>query len=804
MKKASALLLLILFLSASAVVAQDTSGYKMPPKALADLVDAPLTPYVNISPDENWMLLVQPQSLPTIKELSQPELRIAGLRINPKTNGSSRTRHHVDISLKSMADGKEHKISGYPEGALLGYPSWSWDSKHLVNTVTTEEGIEIWLISVEKKTASKLTDQYLNAALRGGISWLPESKSILCKLIPADRGSAPKAPEVALGPIIQENIGKVAPARTYQDLLKNAYDEDLFDYYATSRLAEISLDGNVKYLTAPGATLYGDASPDGKYILAATMHRPYSYIVPYYRFPYRVDILDREGKLIKTIADLPLEEEVVIHFDAVVDSPRGFGWRQDSPATIYWAKAQDGGNPFKEAKLRDKVFYLDAPFTGEKKELIALEYRFGGVYWGDGSLALVNEVWRKNRKLRTWIVAPDEKMEKDLLWDRSMEDRYGDPGRPLMHLNKMGSYVLRKSSDGKHLFLTGSGATPKGNRPFISTLDLETKKTAELWRNNDESYEMVVDLLRGDESKIITRRETVTTPPNYYVRDLKSGTTKQVTDFPHPTPQLKGVTKELIKYKRADGVDLSGTLYLPAGYKKEDGPLPMLMWAYPREFKSAAAAGQISGSPYSFVRVYSSSPLLFLAHGYAVLSGPTMPIIGEGDKEPNDTFREQLVASAKAAVDKVVEMGVADPKRIAIGGHSYGAFMTANLLAHSDLFATGIARSGAYNRTLTPFGFQSEERTYWQAPEIYNAMAPFMHADKVNEPILLIHGEADNNSGTFPIQSKRYYAALKGHGTTTRLVMLPHESHGYRARESLMHMVWEMATWLDTYVKNRK
>lgn len=803
MKRILSFLFLIAFFCISVLSAQDSGGYKTPPKALADLVDAPQTPYISVSPDEEWLLLIQPKSLPTIKELSQPELRIAGLRINPATNGPSRSRHFIGLTLKNMKSGKELAITGFPDGSILGYPSFSMDSKHLAVSVITDSGIELWLVSVASQKAERLTDRYLNQALAGSISWLAESKSLLVYLVPEKRGKAPEAPETAVGPVIQENIGKVAPARTYQDLLQNPYDENLFDYYTTSVLAEISLDGKVKQLVEPGVILSADASPDGKYFLVTTVHRPYSYIVPFYRFPYRVDVLDRNGKLVKTIADLPLEEEVVIHFDAVVDSPRGFGWRQDKGATIYWAKAQDGGNPFKEAEIRDKVFTLDAPFNGEKKELVELEYRFAGIYWGDDSLALVNEMWQKNRKTRTWKIAPGKSGEKVVLWDRSMEDRYSDPGRPLMVVNDNGSYTLRKSLDGKHLFLRGSGATPLGNRPFISTLNLENGETKELWRNEGEYYESVTLLRKDSESEIITSRESIEEPPNYYLRDLEAGTLKQITSFPHPTPQLKGVTKELVKYKRADGVDLSGTLYLPAGYKKEDGPLPMLMWAYPREFKSASAAGQISGSPYSFVRVSAMSPLVFLAHGYAIFSGPTMPIIGEGDKEPNDTFREQLVSSAQAAVDVVVKMGVADPDRIAIGGHSYGAFMTANLLAHSDLFATGIARSGAYNRTLTPFGFQSEERTYWQAPDVYNAMAPFMHADKVNEPILLIHGEADNNSGTFPLQSKRYYSALKGHGTTARLVMLPNESHGYSARESLMHMLWEMATWMDTYVKNK-
>lgn len=228
------------------------------------------------------------------------------------------------------------------------------------------------------------------------------------------------------------------------------------------------------------------------------------------------------------------------------------------------------------------------------------------------------------------------------------------------------------------------------------------------------------------------------------------------------------------------------------------------MWAYPAEFKSADAAGQVKDSPYKFNRISYWGPQAFLTMGYTVLDNFSVPIVGEGDKEPNDTYIPQLVASAEAAVDEVVRRGVADRNRIAVGGHSYGAFMTANLLTHTRLFKAGIARSGAYNRTLTPFGFQAEERNYWQAPDVYNAMAPFNYADHIKDALLMIHGEQDNNSGTFPIQSERMYAAVKGLGGTARLVLLPNEAHAYRARESIMQMLAEMNNWLETYVKQAK
>jgi dipeptidyl aminopeptidase/acylaminoacyl peptidase len=358
------------------------------------------------------------------------------------------------------------------------------------------------------------------------------------------------------------------------------------------------------------------------------------------------------------------------------------------------------------------------------------------------------------------------------------------------------------ANDGASVFLSGEGASPEGDRPFLDEMNVKTHETTRLFHSQAPYYEKPVILLDPAKRLLVTQREARNVQPNYWIRNLGDGSEFQITTFPHPNPQFADVQKEMIRYTREDGVELTATLYLPAGYDAaEDGPLPMLIWAYPQEFKSADAAGQVTDSPHRFLRVTYWSPMLWLARGYGVLDDPAMPIVGEGDEEPNDTFVEQLVSSAKAAIDEVVRRGVADPERLVIGGHSYGAFMTANLLAHSDLFSAGIARSGAYNRTLTPFGFQAEERTVWQAPEVYFAMSPFMHADKINEPILLIHGEADNNSGTYPLQSERFYGALKGLGATVRLCMLPHESHGYRARESIMHMLWEMSEWMDRYVK---
>ncbi|HEV2125478.1 MAG TPA: prolyl oligopeptidase family serine peptidase [Chloroflexota bacterium] len=787
-------------------------GYRSPPPEIAELIDTPETPTVSVSPDRQWLLLMERPSLPSIASLAAPEVRLAGVRLNPRTNGPSRNLYYTRLLIRPLSGGAERPIEGVPEGVQIDDVRWSPDSQHLAFTVTDlaattadgePSGLQLWVADVSTGRATHLQELRLNGALGMPFRWLPDSTGLLCRLIPADRGVPPAPPEAPSGPSIRENSGRAAAARTYQDLLRNPHDEALFDYYLTTQVARVSLDGQVSSVGEAGVIRLADTSPDGRYVLIETMHRPYSYLVPLSRFPFRVEVFDASGQLVRQIADIPLMDAVPAVFAAVATGPRSVSWRADAPSTLTWVEAQDEGDPRIAADVRDRVYTLNAPFDGGPKTLISLALRFRNHTWGDGRLALVSEYWWANRQERTWIVQPDvDGGEPRVLWDRSFEDRYGDPGTPLLQPTATGRHVLLTTRDGMSLFLAGAGASPEGDQPFLDRLDLETLETERLWRSEPPVYELPVTVLNLTDRLVLTRRESVEEPPNYFVRELSGGKLQQLTHFENPWPQLSAAPKELIRYQREDGVQLTATLYLPPGYAPErDGPLPALFWAYPREFKSADAAGQVTDSPHRFLRLSWRSPLFWLTQGFAILEGPTMPIVGEEGVEPNDTYVGQLVASAKAAVDELVRRGVADRQRIAVGGHSYGAFMAANLLAHSDLFCAGIARSGAYNRTLTPFGFQAEERTLWQAPDVYMAMSPFMHADKIKTPILLIHGEADDNSGTFPIQSERFYNAIAGHGGMARLVLLPHESHAYQARESVLHMLWEMTEWLDRYAK---
>ncbi len=785
--------------------AQGVTGYELPSAALQAVVDAPRAPSLFLSPRRDVAALMQMPSLPSIQVVAQPELKLAGVRINPKTFSDSRFSFGQKLWLMNVADGKERQISGLPASLSIASLTWSPDQKWLAfNQVDAATGAnELWLVDVAGGSARRLVAG-LNTVLGTGYQWLPDSRGLVVFTRPANLGAAPAADGIPTGPAVQQTSqgGGVVSIRTYQDLLKNEADARQFDYYATTQPVEVSLDGQSRAIGAAGIFMGFAVSPDGRFVLSQPVQRPYSYVVPLSSFPRRIEVLDRStGKLVHTVAVRPLVEGLPTGNDAEVTGVRDISWRGDADATLVWAEAQDGGDPNKEAKVRDAVFMQAAPFDTPPVTLAQLGSRYAGISWGRGDLALLNESWWKTRRSKTWLIAPDNaSADARLLWDRDAQDRYADPGRPLMASDDRGRSLLQTTADGGSLYLAGAGASPEGDRPFVDRFDVASGKATRLFHSQAPTYAAPVTLLDAQASSLLISRESPDEPTNFYVQSLTdtNAAPRALTHFAHPLPQLKGVQKEQIRYKRKDGVDLTATLLLPPGYDpKRDGPRPLLMWAYPGEFKSAAAASQVTDSPYRFNAISYWGPQAFLAKGYVVLASPSMPIIGEGDKEPNDTYIEQLVANAQAAVDEVVRRGVTDREHIAIGGHSYGAFMTANLLAHTRLFKAGIARSGAYNRTLTPFGFQAEERNYWQAQDVYQKMAPFNYADRIKDPILFIHGVDDNNSGTFPLQSERMFAAVKGLGGTARLVMLPNESHAYRARESIMTMLAESERWLE-------
>jgi dipeptidyl aminopeptidase/acylaminoacyl peptidase len=794
------------FLACAPAMTAAQETYRRAPDNIARILEAPRTPAVSLDPHRKTMLLVAREDLPPVADLAQPMLRLAGQRINPKTNGPHGPRRYVGLTLKRVADGRETPVKA-PAGADIGFPSWSPDGSRFAFTVTRENGIELWVGDAATGSARPLTGPTLNTAA-GGFSWMPDGRRVLALFVPESRGEAPERGSAPTGPIVQESSGSTAPVRTYQDLLSDPHDEALFDYYMTAQLAYIDTEtGKRTDIGAPAMYADYDPSPSGEYLLVSRVQRPYSYLVPRRQFPELVEVWDAAGNVVREIARVPLREEIPIQ--GVQKGPRGFQWRDTAAHTLLWVEALDEGDPKNTVPHRDRLMVLEGPFEGEARERLKTEHRFSGVTWldpmavGGRGRAMVSEYDRDRRWSRTWLHDFDNPVvEPKIVWDRSVQDRYNNPGSPLRTRLPSGRSVVRVV-DGS-IYLSGQGATPEGDRPFLDRMELASGEAERLWRCEGACIESVVDVLSDDGMRFMTSYQSPTEMPNYFIRDLASvgGARKQVTHFEDPAPELRDVKKELVTYTRADGVKLSATMYTPPGYDPaRDGRLPLLVWAYPQEYNDPATAGQVSGSPHRFTQIGGTSHLFMVLQGYAVMDGATMPVVGDPETV-NDTFVEQVVASAQAAVDKAVEMGIADRDRVAVGGHSYGAFMTANLLAHCDLFRAGIARSGAYNRSLTPFGFQGERRTYWEAVDVYTRLSPFTYANKITEPLLLIHGELDPNPGTFPIQSERLYHAVKGHGGTARLVQLPYEGHGYQAKESVMHTLAEMTDWLDRFVKS--
>ncbi|QCX36954.1 S9 family peptidase [Aureibaculum algae] len=789
------------------VNAQVNVTYQKPSKEILDLVDVPLAPSVIMDANKSIMVFLYRDAFKTIAELSEDELRLGGLRINPKTNIGSRTNYYNNIKMKSLSNKNAEliQVSGLPENPRIANFTWSPNQMKIAFTQTTTEGVELWVIDIASATARKLTDAKINANMRDVINWFEDSESILVKMLSEDRKELINTSEaIPTGPTVSVNDGKKAQNRTYQDLLKNPNDEHNFEQLALSELYKISLNGDtLKWLETD---MYGSItfSPDGKYVMVNTIQKPFSYLVTYGRFPSITKIYAKNGMEIAQVLESPLLEDLPQGFMAVKKGRRNMSWRSDKPSTLIYAEALDEGNPENKVDFRDEVFQLEAPFKGDGKSILKTINRYSGIQWANDNVAIAFDYWWNTRNTKTYIFNPsDASQQSEIIEDRNYQDVYANPGRFVTKRNEMGRSVVAIDKN-NNSYLIGDGYSDKGQFPFVDKLNLKTKKKERVYQSAyTDKLEDIYDF-DVDKNELLVRIESPSEYPNYYFKKLRNEKLTQLTAFENPFKAIQNVHKEVINYKREDGLDLSGTLYLPVGYdmeKKEK--MPMILWAYPREYKDKSSASQNTSNSNEFISPYWGSPIYWVDKGYVVLDDAAFPIVGEGDNQPNDTFRTQLVGNAKAAIDAVDSLGYIDRNRVAVGGHSYGAFMVANLLSHCNLFAAGIARSGAYNRTLTPFGFQSEERNYWEAPEVYYTMSPFMHADKMKTPLLMTHGIADNNSGTYPLQSERYFNALKGLGATVRLVMLPKESHGYRAKESILHLLWEQDQWLEKYVKNK-
>jgi dipeptidyl aminopeptidase/acylaminoacyl peptidase len=774
-----------------------------PPEPIHQILDAPSLPTTLISPNLHWLVELNQPQLPAIAELAEPEVALAGFRLNPKNNAPARHRTDCSIRIKKISVGSTFQPILLPESAQIGFVKWSPDGQKLAFTLTQADGLELWMVDLAIGIPKRLTEARLNAVYGAPCRWL-SNEALICKFIPGDRGKQPSQSLIPSSPIVQENLGRKTPSRTYTNLLQSPHDEALFEYYVTSTLELVTLEGQRTPLVAPCLIDEARPSPDGNFILLSTLHRPFSYQLPAAYFPKCIQVLDQTGRVVHEVADLPLADNLSIKFDAVRPGPRSVFWRSDRPATLYWVEALDEGDPTQSVPYRDVLLTLSAPFAEDPTQLWRSQYRFWQVRWGREDVALAWEQWYDNRQLRLWCINPALPTTKpQLLIERSMEDQYSDPGMPMMKLGAHERDVMHFTPDGNALYFNGRGASPEGVYPFLDRLDFTTAQIDRLWQCQPPYFESIAEIVDDATLQFITWQQSQTTPPNYFLTTPDNGQRIPLTDYTDPAPQFAGIHKEVVQYQRADGVQLSAKLYLPAGYDPaRDGVLPTIFWIYPAEFKNRELAGQVTTAENTFSRPRGTSVLFLLTQGYAVVDNPSLPIIGEGDTEPNDRYVDQLLAGIQAAVDYVVDRGIADRDRLGVGGHSYGGFTTANLLAHSNLFRMGMAMSGAYNRSLTPFGFQGEQRTFWEATNTYIQMSPFTHAAKITAPLLLIHGESDSNAGTYPLQTERFYEALKGLGATVRYVVLPLEDHSYRSREAVGHVLWEMVTWCDRHLKS--
>ena len=786
-------------------VALAQSTWQQPPPEILEVLHAPGLPTAWTSPDGSTLLLADPVVYPPLAERAAPRLDLAGIRVDPTTHGFYAARSSRDPRLQPVLGGPEIPLA-LPADLRVLDVDWSADGQRFALTVRASDHIGLW-VGDSQGGLKEIQGVELNPLLGSALQWTPDQQSLLVKLVPP-QDPPPDAPLVPPGPTIFESTGG-SPRSTYEarDLLQSAHDDALFTWYATSSLARVNVNsGVVTAVGDPGIYAGVSPSPDGEYLLVLRMMPPWSHETAWRRFAVTMELWTAEGAPFLSPAHRDLSDQVPI--DGEVVGPRAMHWQPDAPATLYWLEALDGGDPIAEVPFRDVLMRASSPFEGPPEELFRAEHRVVGLDWGERGLLVVQQWERARRWDHFWQLQVDGRKVKSIRWyDLSENDRYGDPGHLVHTVLPNGRSVIRQQGD--KVWFVGSGASPTGDRPFLDIRGLSGQGTERLFRSEPDAYERFVAF--GPKGRLLIRRESPTEVPNFQLLTVghhiqaeagEASRTRKlaaVTTFPDPAPALRGIQQKLVTYTRADGVPLSFELMLPPGYTPGT-PLPTVLYAYPREYSDPATAGQVRGSDQTFTEIHGPSHLFFLLRGYAVLHNTTMPVLGDPETA-YDSFVEQLVADATAAIDKAVELGVTDRSRVGVMGHSHGALMTATLLAHTSLFKAGIARSGAYNHTIRPFGFQNERRTLWEAEETYLHLSPLMFAPQIRTPLLLIHGEEDENPGTIPFQSKLLFEAIRGTGGTVRLVMLPFEGHGYRAQESVEHVLAEQIAWFDTYVK---
>jgi dipeptidyl aminopeptidase/acylaminoacyl peptidase len=384
----------------------------------------------------------------------------------------------------------------------------------------------------------------------------------------------------------------------------------------------------------------------------------------------------------------------------------------------------------------------------------------------------------------------------------------GGGGPSLLTRTAGGGVRVVRISSGGDVYLTGTERARGGDapfpRPYIDRVNIKTGKKDRIFEGKGEMLE-TIDAVDGDDiTRVFTTRQKTDVVPDSYVTELDGGKVTKLTDNVDHFAWFRDLKVQRFQVTRVDGFRFWVRVTTPPDAK---GKLPALFWIYPREYADQAAYNASAGRTAAANTGRYTTPgprsmaLLTLA-GYAVVE-PDVPIVGPPGRM-NDNYIPDLRNSLWAAIDELDKRGLIDRDRLAVGGHSYGGFSTANALAHTPFFKAGIAGDGNYNRTLTAMTFQTERRHLWDARETYLEMSPLLWANRVNGALLMYHGMEDANVGTDPIHAEHLFRALDGLGKPAALYMYPHEGHGPVAQETVLDLWARWVAWLDMHVKDAK
>lgn len=752
--------------------------YVLPPEPVVSLLERESAPTAFVHAGARRVARLFEQKLVPTSQLERPQLGLAGLRIDVGNRMRAGTDLYTRLRYSALdyaADIHEYRP---PDGSLIAELNFSPSGNKMLVTLAFTDHLEVGLLDARDHSFQTLSTGPLSAFWGAPCSFVNED-SLICAQ-PQNTGAPPP---IEIGPNIRELMSGAAPVVPYSNLLRDANDDRLFEHYGAVQFALVPTDGTEsRLLNVSGMITAAGVSPDSDFIYTSRISRPYPRQLPVSRFPQSLSIHSTaSGEKIFEQAKASRDQVNV----SLAPGPRMPSWDPTRPASLLFVERQLEAND----SATDSLLEISAPFGGPAQNLAPGLRRVSAFAWSNkGNLFLTDS----GSGSRTWVSY--QLRDKLIELARGGEsDVVGDPMQAL-RVNGESGAILETSGI---LHFKDETSLDTGAHPTLVAWTYATGKSDELWRSKDTEHAEVLAVLKHKKREYLIATESPSLPRHLVIS--REGQRHGLTQPAPPHPELFGMERRMMRYKRADGLPLSGMLSLPAG-AQEGITTPLVLWIYPRDFADSDQASKSKEYPQRYIDPKGASRFLLLNQGYALFDCP-MPIVGEVTSGRDD-FLSQLISNAEAAIDHLVSIGIADRDRIAVMGHSYGAFAVANLLAHSKLFRTGIATSGAYNRTLTPFGFQRETRTFWQNTEAYVNMSPFFFADNIEGSLLLVHGEADDNAGTPILQSERFYAALVGNGVRTRFVSFPYEGHHLRGRDAVLHTAAEMIHWLDRELRS--